>query len=318
MNSSLPILKIDKDFKKLIYPLTKREYILLENNILSEGCKESILTWNDIIVDGHNRYSICTKHNIPFTVAKIEFDSRPAVIAWICKKQLERTNLTEEMRKYLIGMQYESTKIASKLRNPKGNNQYMLNEEYIPNTPIIQASKISTAHRIGKENNLTHTTVRKYAAYARAIERLRKKAPDFVDKILSGKYKIAHNNIMELSRLPQYKLETVINEIGKIRKSYVQYSTTRDIVQNVTNKQPPSVSEPMPPLPSIKDMPTFDPDAPFIELSLTIPSWIGSLQRAYVNINSTPISENAKAKLTAALVNLNEQIDKIIIILSEK
>ena len=83
------VLKIDEDFKNLIRPLSQDEYLQLEANLLLDGCREPITTWNGIIVDGHNRYEICKKHNIPFAVQPKEFDCREEVIVWICSNQLK-------------------------------------------------------------------------------------------------------------------------------------------------------------------------------------------------------------------------------------
>lgn len=52
-------LYIDDEFKNLISPLSPKEYFQLEENILTDGCINPIITWNDVIVDGHNRYEIC-------------------------------------------------------------------------------------------------------------------------------------------------------------------------------------------------------------------------------------------------------------------
>lgn len=49
-------LKINKDFKNLIRPLLRQEYLQLEENILKDGCREAIITWKGFIVDGHNRF----------------------------------------------------------------------------------------------------------------------------------------------------------------------------------------------------------------------------------------------------------------------
>ena len=49
-------LKIEPKFKNLIRPLQRKEYLQLEQNILSDGCRDPIITWNGVIVDGHNRY----------------------------------------------------------------------------------------------------------------------------------------------------------------------------------------------------------------------------------------------------------------------
>ena len=69
----LPILKIDPEFKDLIRPLRRKEYLQLEENILDEGCRDPIIVWNDYIIDGHNRYSICTKYSIPFNTVSFGY-----------------------------------------------------------------------------------------------------------------------------------------------------------------------------------------------------------------------------------------------------
>lgn len=103
-------LKIDPEFKQLIRPLRRREFAQLEANLLADGCREPLVVWNDFIIDGHNRYEICMRHSIPFDTKEMEFECREAAIAWICANQLGRRNITEETRKYLIGMQYAGTR----------------------------------------------------------------------------------------------------------------------------------------------------------------------------------------------------------------
>ena len=58
-------LKILPEFKNLIRPLKKKEYLQLEANILSDGCRDPIVVWKRYIIDGHNRYEICMRHGIP-------------------------------------------------------------------------------------------------------------------------------------------------------------------------------------------------------------------------------------------------------------
>ena len=59
-------LKTDEEFKHLIRPLLRKEYLQLEQNLLADGCRDPIVVWHDVIVDGHNRYEICMRHGIPF------------------------------------------------------------------------------------------------------------------------------------------------------------------------------------------------------------------------------------------------------------
>ena len=86
--------------------------------------RDPLVVWRGTLIDGHNRYEICTRHSIPFSVKEMNFYCREEAIAWICANQLGRRNLSEETRKYLIGKQYDSEKFVSKIKNPNGFNQY--------------------------------------------------------------------------------------------------------------------------------------------------------------------------------------------------
>jgi DNA-binding transcriptional regulator/RsmH inhibitor MraZ len=64
-------LRIDPEFKSLIPPLATEEYAGLEESILAEGCRDALILWDGILIDGHNRYEICTRHNIPFETTEM-------------------------------------------------------------------------------------------------------------------------------------------------------------------------------------------------------------------------------------------------------
>ena len=68
-------MKIDAEFQSLIPPLTYEEKKMLEESILSEGCRDAIVVWNDTIIDGHNRYEICKKHGIHFETVQSRAES---------------------------------------------------------------------------------------------------------------------------------------------------------------------------------------------------------------------------------------------------
>ena len=53
MDKGFAVLKIDPEFKTLIWPLRKEEYLQLEVNLTIDGCRDPIITWNNIIIDGH-------------------------------------------------------------------------------------------------------------------------------------------------------------------------------------------------------------------------------------------------------------------------
>jgi hypothetical protein len=102
------------ELKAYIPPLTKEEFLLLEQNILAEGCREALILWQNaeqfILVDGHNRYEICQKHQIPYKTITKSFADIEAVKNWMIQNQLGKRNITEEVKSYLRGLQYKSEK----------------------------------------------------------------------------------------------------------------------------------------------------------------------------------------------------------------
>ena len=91
-------MRIDNEFKNLIPALTDEEYKGLEQSILSEGCRDALVLWGDILVDGHNRYEICSKHGIAFNTVQKDFGSRDDAILWMMQNQLSRRNLNDFQR----------------------------------------------------------------------------------------------------------------------------------------------------------------------------------------------------------------------------
>jgi len=92
-------LKIDADFRALIPPLSAEEYDQLAENIAADGCTDSIAIWKDTIIDGHNRFKICTERGIEFGIINIpNLVTREDVKIWICRNQLGRRNLSDFAR----------------------------------------------------------------------------------------------------------------------------------------------------------------------------------------------------------------------------
>lgn len=91
-------LSIDPEFRDLIPRLSKDEYAGLEASIKAQGCHTRIVVWNGTIVDGHNRFKICTQHETPFGFVEQKFADRREARIWILDNQLSRRNLSEITR----------------------------------------------------------------------------------------------------------------------------------------------------------------------------------------------------------------------------
>ena len=109
-------LQVDNDFASLIPPLNDDEYCRLEQSILHEGCRDAIIVWNNVIIDGHHRYKICKAHNIDFHTIQMEFSSKDDVILWMIQNQLGRRNLSDLQRVEIVRKYEEAVKAQAEQR----------------------------------------------------------------------------------------------------------------------------------------------------------------------------------------------------------
>ncbi len=92
-------LTVNPDFKAYIDPLTPDEHEALERSLLAEGCRDALVLWGDVLVDGHNRYGICQKHGIAFqTVQNPNFQSEQDVHLWMIDQHLGRRSVSDFQR----------------------------------------------------------------------------------------------------------------------------------------------------------------------------------------------------------------------------
>ena len=293
-------LTVDQAFSTLIHPLSKDELLRLEENLLRDGCIDPIVVWENVIIDGHNRYKICTKHAIPFAIEKKSFSCRQEAISWICANQLGRRNISAETRKYLIGKQYEAEKIINRLKNKAGNNQFQVKEQQPAdrtNGLMPPSSGHITARRIAAQHNVSQRTVERCGAFVRAIECVQKAEPGLVAEILSGKRKISQKELSSFACEGGSPTEKSAVQSGQLlagrKKAGAGYSSA-------------------PAKPSVKDMPKHDPDGEARSLSLTVPSWKESIEHVIAVADMETVSATAKEKMRNALLELISSAEELL------
>jgi len=90
---------VNEELKAYIDPLTPDEHEALERSLLAEGCRDALVLWGDVLVDGHNRYGICQKHGLPFqTVQNSRFQSMEDVHLWMIDQHLGRRSVSDFQR----------------------------------------------------------------------------------------------------------------------------------------------------------------------------------------------------------------------------
>jgi len=195
---------VDPEFKKLTFPLTADEYARLEKSILEEGCRDPLVIWkwNSVILDGHNRYEICTKHNIPFDIVEMEFKSRGDIIAWIIGNQLARRNLTPEQRNYLIGKQYLERKKPAYGREGRTFSE---GQNVPPKT---------TAQEIADEHKVADKTVKRAALFTQAMDVIADNVgEDARQKILSRDTDLTAKDVRRVASMDPESQKIILDKV---------------------------------------------------------------------------------------------------------
>ena len=215
-----PHLTIDPEFEGKIPPLREEELKQLEENILADGVViNPLIIWDGVLVDGHNRYRILQKHpEIQFTTYEKEFPDRYAAIAWICKNQLGRRNLTPQQFKYLIGLQYEAEKCSS---NYNGNRFTSLDKSRcVQNEHTYKPER--TAERIARENNLSGSYVRRAEHFAKGVDAAEKVAPGIKQEILTGNIKPTEKAVAAIAKAPPEERPALVQQLRQAKETEKQ------------------------------------------------------------------------------------------------
>lgn len=169
---------IDKEFQSLIPPLTKEEYEGLEQSIITEGCRDALVLWNDVLVDGHNRYEICMAHGVNFKTVQKEFADRNDALAWIIKNQFGRRNLPA----------YERARLALRLKPviaEKAKENILATQNNMSASAFQKSEKqVNTAKELAKAAGVSHDTIAK-------VEKIeRQAAPEVKEQLRKGELSI--------------------------------------------------------------------------------------------------------------------------------
>ena len=148
-------MQILQELEILIPPLTSEEFKQLERNILEEGIRDPLVTWNGILVDGHNRYRIATEYDIDFVTVEKQFADMNAVKEWMINNQFGRRNLNNYQRSvlalHLDNVYKEKAKEKMKLSEGKGMQK----------SADLKEPEFIVRKELGKVANVSHDTISK-------------------------------------------------------------------------------------------------------------------------------------------------------------
>ncbi|MCU0467390.1 MAG: hypothetical protein MUF58_02225 [Arcicella sp.] len=188
-------LIIVEELRQFITPLSSEEFKNLESNLLKQGCKDPLAIWETsqgvldenaqnpdesafVLIDGHNRYTICQKFGLDFKIVLLRFESIEQVKDYMIDYQLGRRNLTPEQMSYFRGLRYN--------REKGSQGKYDRTEKDGDFSEILAA-----------EFKVSPRTIKNDGNFAAGIAKL---VPELQQQVLTGKINPSRSLIQDLGR----------------------------------------------------------------------------------------------------------------------
>jgi hypothetical protein len=203
----------------------------LERNLLRHGCLEALVVWHEqqVLLDGHTRYAICLAHQLPYAVRLLSLPTPEAAQAWMLAHQLGRRNLTPEQASYLRGKQYLLEKQPrGGTRSPKGHSD-----------PVLEGA--GTAGRLSAQHHVSAKTIKRDAAYARAVDRLAEAlGPETRQTLLAPDTKLPRRVVTVVSAIAH----TSPPQAEQVLHAVTAASTPREVRRILTHAQREDPAQP--------------------------------------------------------------------------
>lgn len=178
---------VDAEFAALIPPLSAEERQQLEENIVEHGgARDPLVVWASkgtlTLLDGHNRYEICTRLELHFEIEEMRFSDRSHAEEWIIRNQFGRRNLSAYVRTQLA-LRLEET-VAARAKAKEKDRKSSTRQISDKSLPTIDTKK-----EIAKVANVSHDTVAKVKKID-AAEKAGKVDAETVAKLRTGEVSI--------------------------------------------------------------------------------------------------------------------------------
>lgn len=213
-------LKINPELRDFIPPLSGEEKKQLEDSLLKYGYKGApIYIWNGFIVDGHNRYELCKKHNIEYPIEELLFGDNATIIdvmEWMINTQLGRRNLPPQQRIAVVKKFEKKIQDQAKAKLIESGKLYGENhpkdKSLSPNGETLLDRKIHTDKELAKMAGVGTGTIARYNRVMNSNDEELKK------KVLADEVKI--NTAYEKVKKSEKEKENINNESSHQPQTY--------------------------------------------------------------------------------------------------
>jgi polyhydroxyalkanoate synthesis regulator phasin len=235
---------VNEELKAYIDPLTPEEYESLERSLLAEGCRDALVLWGNVLVDGHNRHGICQKHDLPFQVMQNpRFQSIEDVHLWMIEQHLGRRSVSDfqrgvlALRKREILAQRSVATPPSPAVAPADHEEAAASAGEPAATTKVPAERPPSREALAREAKLSGNQVA-------LIEKIQKQAaPEVVAAVRSGTISI--NAAAAVASLPEEEQrEAALAGSKELKEVAKRVRESKRKPRDATAKEPaPSSSE---------------------------------------------------------------------------
>ncbi len=185
-------ISINREFEKLIDPLSREEFSQLKENIISDGIRDPLVIWRGFMVYGHNRHKIALVNNLPFTTVELKKDTEEQVKEWIILNQFGRRNISTYQRGVLaLELKDLFAEKAAMNKVLAGENHGRGQDSFRQNCP-----KLNTRKSLSELSGLGERTIS-------MVDKIQQKATtELKEKVSSGELSVnqAYNEIRKEER----------------------------------------------------------------------------------------------------------------------
>lgn len=224
-------ITINQELQAYIDPLTPDEHAALERSLLAEGCRDALVLWGDLLIDGHNRYGICQQHGIAFnTVQNESFKSMDDVHLWMIDNHLGRRSVSDFQRGVLALRKKEILSARAVQKSSDTSDGEAGSEAGAKTAAQAPEQRALTRDVIAKTARVSPVTLSR-------IEKIQKAAaPELVSAVKAGIVSI--NAAAAISSLPSEKQKEAVAG-GK--------KELRQAARQIREAKLPPKAEPVPP-----------------------------------------------------------------------
>lgn len=213
-------ITVNEELLAYIDPLTPQEHAALEHSLLTEGCRDALVLWGEMLVDGHNRYGICRQHGIAFnTLQNSSFKSMDDVHLWMIDQHLGRRSVSDFQR----GVLALRKKDILSTRRPAPQGEAVMPTEDAPVLPQV-GETLTSRDALAKAARISSNTITQ-------IEKIQKSAaPELVAAIKSGTISI--NAAATVASLPhEAQVAAVAGGKKELQQAARQVRETRAVAR---------------------------------------------------------------------------------------